>query len=126
MQTKYCKICNRTLPITSFWKYKKPGTRFLINREFVYYHTCKNCCLAVINPNNIETILPILEEMNIPYYKSIYDQYIDSTNPMGKYLSRMRLGNLYDLEYKDTQYLNEEKKNGQNKNYSNLWEILGR
>ena len=77
--------------------------------------------MALIDPTNIDTILPILKEMNIPYYKSIYDQYLNSKNPMGKYLSRMRLGNLYDLEYKDTYYLNEEKGNEKNKNCSNLW-----
>jgi hypothetical protein len=44
--------------------------------------------------------------MNIPYYKKIYDEYLDMPNPFGRYLSRMRLGNLYDLEYKDTMILN--------------------
>jgi hypothetical protein len=44
--------------------------------------------------------------MNIPYYKKIYNQYINRPNPIGGYLSRMRLGNLYDLEYKDTPFVN--------------------
>ena len=44
--------------------------------------------------------------MNIPYIKLIYNQYLNSINPFGKYLARMRLGNLYDLEYKDTEFLN--------------------
>jgi hypothetical protein len=43
--------------------------------------------------------------MNIPYYKEIYNQYLNMSNPLGRYLSRMRLGNLYDLEYKDTIFL---------------------
>lgn len=111
METKQCKICNKVLPLNSFWKYKKPGTRFLINKKFIHYHTCKNCCNMIINPKDIETVLPILKEMNIPYYKRIYDQYLDYSNSLGKYLSRMRLGNLYDLEYKDTEFLNKEYKN---------------
>ena len=107
MNKKRCKKCNQMLPLESFWKYKKPGTRFLINKAFIYYHTCKVCCLAAIEPNNIETILPILKEMNIPYYESIYEQYLNNSNPLGKYLARMRLGNLYDLEYSDTERLNQ-------------------
>ena len=103
---KQCKICKCHFPLSSFWKYKKENTRFLINKNFVYYHTCKSCCLKTINPKNPKTFLPILEEMNIPYIKLIYNQYLNSTNPFGKYLARMRLGNLYDLEYKDTENLN--------------------
>ena len=107
MNKKQCKKCNRILPLESFWKYKKPGTKFLINKEFIYYHTCRDCCLIAIEPNKIETFLPILKEMNIPYYKSIYEQYLNYPNPFGKYLARMRLGNLYDLEYSDTERLNQ-------------------
>lgn len=107
MNKKQCKKCNRILPLESFWKYKKPSTRFLINKEFIHYHTCRDCCLNMIEPNNVETILPILKEMNIPYYKFIYEQYLNYSNPFGKYLARMRLGNLYDLEYSDTERLNQ-------------------
>ena len=103
---KQCKMCNKYLPQDSFWKYKKPNTKFLINREFIYYHTCKNCCLKIINSNNPQTFLPILEEMNIPYWELIYNQYLEFSNPFGRYLARMRLGNLYDLEYKNTEFLN--------------------
>ena len=101
-----CKICGQKLSENNFWKYKKPHTKFLINKELIHYHTCKDCCLKKINPYDIKTILPILEEMNIPYYKEIYDEYLNMPNPFGKYLTRMRLGNLYDLEYKDTMVLN--------------------
>ena len=101
-----CKICHQDLPEDAFWKYKKPNTKFLINKEFILYHTCKSCCLKEINPYDIETVLPLLKEMNIPYYKEIYDQYLNMSNPLGRYLSRMRLGNLYDLEYEDTIFLN--------------------
>ena len=101
-----CRICKSNLSYSSFWKYKKPNTRFSINKELIYYHTCKNCCLKTINPKDPKTFLPILEEMNIPYIKLIYNQYLNSINPFGKYLARMRLGNLYDLEYKDTEFLN--------------------
>lgn len=103
-----CRICKSHLPLSSFWKYKKPNTKFLNNKEFTHYHTCKNCCLKIINSNNPQTFLPILEEMNIPYYKEIYNQCLSLSNPIGRYLSRMRLGNLYDLEYKDTAFLNGE------------------
>jgi hypothetical protein len=106
MCNKICKNCKQTLPLTSFWKYKKPNTRFSINKELIYYHTCKECCLKKIDPYDIKTVLPLLEEMNIPYYKEIYNQYINQSNPIGRYLSRMRLGNLYDLEYKDTPFVN--------------------
>jgi hypothetical protein len=106
MCNKICKNCKQTLPLTSFWKYKKPNTRFSINKELIYYHTCKECCLKQIDPYDINTVLPLLKEMNIPYYKKIYNQYINRPNPIGGYLSRMRLGNLYDLEYKDTPFVN--------------------
>lgn len=103
---KICKNCKQSLPLTFFWKYKKPNTKFLINKELIYYHICKDCCLKKIDPYDIGTVLPLLEEMNIPYYKEIYNQYINLSNPIGRYLSRMRLGNLYDLEYKDTPFVN--------------------
>lgn len=105
-KTHKCKICEQELPENNFWKYKKPHTRFLIDRELIHYHTCIKCCLKKINPYNIKTVLPLLEEMNIPYYKEIYSQYLNTSNPLDRYLSRMRLGNLYDLEYKDTIFLN--------------------
>ena len=104
---KSCRSCGKTLPYDAFWKYKAPNTRFLINRKFITYHTCKYCCLEHINPQDPKTFLPILQEMNIPYWKTIYDQYSNLSNQFGKYLARMRLGNLYDLEYKDTEFLNE-------------------
>lgn len=103
---KICKQCKQQLPSTSFWKYKKPNTKCLINKELIYYHTCIDCCLKKINPYDIKTVLPLLEEMNIPYYKKIYNQYINLSNPIGRYLSRMTLRNLYDLKYKDTAFLN--------------------
>ena len=106
--SKKCSICKQQLPLIEFWLYKKPGTKFLVDRQLIHYHTCRNCCLKNINPTDVQTILPLLEDMNIPYYKSIYDQYLNTTNPVGKYLARMRLGNLYDLEYKDTKFLNKE------------------
>ena len=62
---KICKQCGQRLPLTSFWRYKKPNTKFRINKELIYYHTCKNCCLKKINPYDIKTVLPLLEEMNI-------------------------------------------------------------
>lgn len=103
-----CKVCRSYLPQTDFWKYKAPNTRFLINRRFIHYHTCRNCCLQTINPQDPTTFLPILQEMNIPYWKNIYEQYATLPNQFGRYLARMRLGNLYDLEYKDTERLNEQ------------------
>ena len=109
--SKKCRMCKQQLPLIEFWLYKKPGTRFLVNRELIHYHTCRSCCLKNINPIDAKTVLPLLEEMNIPYYKSIYDQCLNTTNPVGKYLARMRLGNLYDLEYKDTKFLNKEYEN---------------
>ena len=103
-----CSCCERERSPEYFWLYKKPGTKFLYNKEFVYYHTCRDCCLYKINPYDVNTILPILEEMNIPYFKCIYDEYLlKSPNPFGRYLARMRLGNLYDLEYSDTERLNQ-------------------
>lgn len=101
-----CSTCFRKLPKNYFWKYKKPNTRFLINKTFIHYHTCKDCCLKIIDPNNPNTFLPILKEMNIPYWELIYNQYSNTSNQFGRYLARMRLGNLYDLEYKDTEFLN--------------------
>lgn len=95
-----CRICKSFLSLSSFWKYKKPNTKFLINKGFTYYHTCKNCCLKTIDSNNPQSFLPILEEMNIPYLESIYNEYLEFSNSFGRYLARMRLGNLYDLEYK--------------------------
>lgn len=103
---KQCKICKSYLPNSFFWKYKKPNTRFLENKEFIYYHTCKDCCAKIINLNDPNTFLPILKEMNIPYWEYIYNKYSNTTNQFGRYLARMRLGNLYDLEYKDTKFLN--------------------
>lgn len=100
-----CRICKSRLSLSSFWKYKKLNTTFR-NKGFTHYHTCKNCCLKIINPNNPQTFLPILKEMNIPYWELIYNQYLEFSNPFGRYLARMRLGNLYDLEYKDTEFLN--------------------
>lgn len=104
---KQCRVCKRSLTPNSFWKHKVKGTYFLINKKFTTYHTCKECCLKNIDPKNSETFLSILEEMDIPYFQMVYEEYLNSTNPLGKYLARMRLGNLYDLEYKDTKRLNE-------------------
>ena len=59
---KTCRICKQALPNESYWKYKAPNTRYLINKSFIRYHTCKYCCLENIDPQVPETFLPILQE----------------------------------------------------------------
>lgn len=109
---KKCSCCGNLLEESSYWTHKMdPPIKWKGHLEKEYlYHKCKQCCIKDIDFNNIETILPLFEEFNVPYIKKdwerIYKRY--SNNSIPRYLALMRLCGFYCYEYTDSDWLNQQ------------------
>ena len=62
----------------------------------------------IIDPNNPQTFLPILEDMNYPYLEYEWNKYISryGTNGIGRYISCMRLKGYQRYLWKDSTWIN--------------------
>ena len=109
---KKCSCCGDLLEESSYWTHKMdPPIRWEghLKKEYLY-HKCKQCCIKDIDFNNIETILPLFEEFNVPYIKKdwerIYKKY--SNNSIPRYLALMKLCGFFCYEYIDSDWLNQQ------------------
>lgn len=107
---KRCSCCNRLLPLHLFWKHKSdPPLWHDHSKKEYHYHKCKDCCLKEIDINNINTILPLFKEFNVPYLESEWNRIKTKfpQNPIPRYLALMRLCGYYNFEFNDSDKLNE-------------------
>lgn len=102
-----CKKCGQRLSPVNFYTKR--------NKEKFDY--CKKCMLLHFDAFNLETFDWILKEADVPYIELEWNIVRDkeyAKNPrnvvktLGKYLSRMKLGQFKDYRYADSERLNEE------------------
>lgn len=114
MSDYYCEKCGRTMNENQFYTYKTGEKTEL----------CKKCLTMHIDNFDPNTFLWLLEKMDVPYVPSEWNtlrdrSYAKDPNKMngmsvfGKYLSKMKLKQWKDYNWKDSeklQNLEEEKK----------------
>ena len=106
-ERKFCKSCERKKKITDFYT-KRNGERC---------DQCKECFTLFINPTDISTIKPLLQELDFPYNSVTYQNavnkcYAKTKNPkpitiFGKYLAQCRLNQMKGYGYDDSAELDE-------------------
>ena len=118
---KKCNCCGRT--------YKKEEKQYYCNERYSYYKsmgtsykkhdhieldTCKDCIKLMIDMRDTETIISILECLNVPFIIEEWDKIVKFYNYnktcLGRYLSKMQLASFRDYTYKDSNMLNERYK----------------
>jgi hypothetical protein len=113
-QTYYCEKCNRTMAAEQFYssnnleKYPNDGL----------FTQCKKCMTMQVDNWDPNTFLWILEEADVPYIESEWDQMLKKyavdpkkttgTTVLGRYLAKMKLRQWKDYHWADTERLREE------------------
>lgn len=106
-----CECCYKQLPQTDFLKYKTNPPVWRDHSSNEQYTTkCKNCYLASININDIHTVLPVLEEFNVPFLEYEWGESCrkcgQAPRALIRYINLMKLRGYYEMEYKDSDYFN--------------------
>lgn len=92
-------------PVTEFYKTNtETGSR---------YHICKTCVGAMINAEELETVYPVLRDLNIAFdgklwFENMSKRDINKANAFGSYLKRMNLSTMKSVGFKDEQKLEKE------------------
>lgn len=105
-----CVICHQLKDENEFYICERKGPY-----EKNITSACKECIKKTINTNDRKTFDKYLKELNLYFHKDIWDNYIDifkNHNILGRYISRMELGNLCWQRYNDI-YLSAESVNEQ-------------
>lgn len=99
---KTCAKCKKSMDQkTNYYKYKN-GT---------YHDFCKKCFTMHMNVRETSTIIPMLEELDLPFieheWTSLVDKYADnpkttSTAIFGRYVAKMKLSQFSQYSFKDT------------------------
>ena len=113
MNKKYqCSECNKWLSKEDFWTHKADNREWKNHRDKEYlYHKCKECCYKNIDWNNVNTLLDICQQFDVPYIEQDLQKYIDKygyqRSSLGRYLNLMRLFSYYGFGFEDTQWVIE-------------------
>ena len=118
---KHCEGCGKDRPLADFYftrrRDKYPDGKLSI---------CKDCLTASVDLYNKETFLPILQEVDIPYYEDIWnkrmqfdkERFQDKVSEtekcfikgvLGRYISLMRLKSFSLQRFCDSPGLEEKK-----------------
>lgn len=115
----FCKVCGKTMAPTQFYtsknKEKYPPDGKL--------DTCKRCMTMHVDNWDPETYKWILEEMDVPYMKRVWDDLLQKAiedprkakkitgmTVIGKYLSSMKLNQYKDKHWADTEALEQKER----------------
>ena len=116
MNKKYqCSSCGKKLAQEEFWMHKANDKEWKNHRDKEYlYHKCKKYCYKNIDWNNINTILDLFQQFDVPYLEKELQRYIDKfgykRSTLGRYLNLMRLCSYYGFGFKDTEWFLERRK----------------
>lgn len=113
---RYCDVCRMCLDENGF--FRTNNTKKYPNGRLT---TCKKCVTRHLNNWEPETFLPLLQEVDVPYIKQEWDAILDRAchrtditviigpfTVIGKYLAKMRLKGFKALRYSDTERINKE------------------
>ena len=112
---KYCPKCQRTMRVHQNF-YSSPR---LDRYPEGYMNSCKKCFTMHIDMDDPATVMPLLEEMNLPYipreWNNLVSKYRDNakttvTAIFGRYVAKMKLVQYRDYTYDDTESFFEEAK----------------
>lgn len=113
MGKQYCIKCDKMLDETQFYKSHNVEKYPPIGRLSV----CKKCLTMHVDNWDPQTFLPILEELDIPYIKSKWNDLLtanannkdlNGTTILGKYIATMKLKQYKDSRYADSDRLNQQ------------------
>lgn len=107
-EKKTCDTCGSTVKLLNFYK-----TNDLARYPDGYYPTCKKCLTMTLDNKNPSTFLWILQKLDVPYIPQQWDdllakydmpgKVLTGSTILGRYLSKMRLGNWGKLRFNDTE-----------------------
>ena len=109
---RFCTKCGKILNNTEFYqsnnKEKYPDG---------YMNECKKCMTMHVDNWDPKTLLPILEEVDVPWIPEEWNKLmykfaqnaskVTGTTILGRYLSKMKLKQNKDYRWKDTEFLRE-------------------
>lgn len=116
MPKYFCEKCKKTLDSKDFYfsknieKYPPDG----------HLNLCKKCLTMHVDNWDVETIKPILREVDVPFIKPMWENFlkkyatdpekVTGTTVIGRYLATMRMHQYADLRWADTKRLEEEER----------------
>lgn len=109
-KTKQCSVCGKYLPHTEFWSHKADDRIWKHHREREYlFHKCKKCCINALNYNNLDSVLQLLKDFDIPYVEYEWNKSFSrwGKKAIGRYLSFMKLFSFYGFGFCDSNFLND-------------------
>ena len=58
-----CIECGQEFPETEFWEVR------IDRNKHIKFDKCKQCCLKTVDVYDYKSIIPLLEELNFPYFQ---------------------------------------------------------
>ena len=116
MAQRRCEKCGRLLQDTDFYT-SNDIERFPPDGKMA---ECKKCWTMHVDNWDPETYKPLLEQLDIPYIKTVWDQLLEkflskndaskitTTSVLGRYVSTMKLTQWRKYRWKDTEELAEK------------------
>ena len=114
-EKRFCPKCRKTMDAEANFYTVKGGDR---------HELCKQCLTMHVDNYNPETYVWILKELNLPYISAEWDKIRDTvykrdplgvtgTSVLGRYVSKMKLGQWNKYTWKDTALLDTDFKEKQ-------------
>lgn len=110
VERKMCPRCGHTFKETEFYT-RRDGTRVEL---------CKKCFTAHVNNYDPETIKPLLQQMDYPYIKEVWDglleretakkKVLNGTSIFGKYMASMKLAQYNKYRWADTEKFEQDRR----------------
>lgn len=102
---KYCKLCDTYKDLKDFYLHYTHGKHTIKSS-----HYCKDCIKKDFKNNDIEQVLKICKELDIPYIKEewnkLNERYPNTIN-IGRYVSKMQLTGFMGYYFEDSIYFSE-------------------
>ena len=94
-------------------KEDKATSKFLQFKDKQIKPICKDCLYSNIKDENIETLLPLMQEFDIPYIEDVWrrllnNKSIAAPSIFGKYLATMKLYSYSSFGYNDSYLFNNK------------------
>lgn len=103
----FCPTCRKTLDEKNFFK-----TRRLDKHTSGFLPECKTCISLKVDDSDVQTFLPILKEIDVPYMPSKWRELVQKkpaggASIIGKYVSMARMNQYKKYSWADTENLVE-------------------